>query len=73
MDGTYVNAVQVDATAVDGTGYATEEAAAKIEIRGTGVAPKTTRYGGWQAPDWNMTSPDEGITIELSPDEDIVR
>jgi uncharacterized repeat protein (TIGR01451 family) len=72
MDGTYVNVVQVDATSVDGTGHATEEAAAKIDIGGTGFAPKTTRYGGWQAPDWNMTSPDEGITIELSPDEDIV-
>ena len=67
-DGTFVNAVQVDATAVDGTGYATEEAAAQIEVGGTGVAPRTTRYGGWQAPDWNMTSPDEGITIELSPE-----
>ena len=68
MDGTFFNAVQVDASAVDGTGYATEEAAAKIEIGSTGVVPKTTRYGGWQAPDWNMTSPDEGITIELSPE-----
>ena len=67
-DGIFVNAVQVDATAVDGTGYATEEAAAQIEVAGTGVAPRTTRYGGWQAPDWNMTSPDEGITIELSPE-----
>jgi uncharacterized repeat protein (TIGR01451 family) len=67
-DGTFVNAVLVDATAVDGTGYATEEAAAQIEVGGTGVAPRTTRYGGWQAPDWNMTSPDEGITIELSPE-----
>jgi uncharacterized repeat protein (TIGR01451 family) len=72
MDGTYVNAVQVDATAVDGSGYATEEAAARIDIGSTGVEPKTTRYGGWQAPNWNMTSPDEGITIELSPDDDIV-
>ncbi|MCK9565683.1 MAG: DUF11 domain-containing protein, partial [Methanothrix sp.] len=71
MDGTYVNAVHVDATAVDGTGYATEDAAARIDVGSTGVAPKTTRYGGWQAPNWNMTSPDEGITIELSPDEDL--
>ena len=63
-DGTYVNAVQVDATAVDGTGYATEEATAKIEVGGTGAGPKTTRYGGWQAPDWNMTSPDDGLVIE---------
>jgi uncharacterized repeat protein (TIGR01451 family) len=72
MDGSYVNAVHVDATAVDGTGYATKDASARIDIGSTGVAPKTTRYGGWQAPDWNMTSPDEGITIELSPEEDLV-
>ncbi|HNX10361.1 MAG TPA: hypothetical protein PKL29_09610, partial [Methanothrix sp.] len=68
-DGRYVNSVQVDATAVDGSGYATVEAASQIDIGSTGVAPKTTRYGGWQAPDWNMTSPDEGITIELSEQE----
>jgi hypothetical protein len=37
----------------------------------SGVAPKTTRYGGWQTPNWNMTSPDEGITIQLSPEEDL--
>jgi len=72
MDGSYVNSVHVDATAVDGTGYATQEAAARIDIGSSGVAPKTTRYGGWQVPNWNMTSPDEGITIELSPDEDVV-
>ena len=63
-DGTYVNAVQVDASFVDGTGYATEEAAAKIEVAGTGISPKTARYGGWQAPDWNMTSPDDGLAID---------
>jgi uncharacterized repeat protein (TIGR01451 family) len=63
------NSVQVDATAVDGSGYVTEEAAAQIDIESTGVATRTTRYGGWQVPDWNMTSPDEGITIELSEQE----
>ena len=72
MDGSYVNLVHVDATAVDGTGYATMDAAAYIDVRSTGVAPKTTRYGGWQPPDWHMTSPDQGITIDLSPDEDLV-
>jgi uncharacterized repeat protein (TIGR01451 family) len=71
-DGSYVNSVHLDATAVDGTGYDTADAAAQVEIRSSGVAPRTTRYGGWQAPDWNMTSPDEGITIHLSPDEDQV-
>jgi len=23
-------------------------------------------------PDWNMTSPDQGITVDLSPEEDLV-
>ena len=71
-DGSYVNSVHLDATAVDGTGYDTEDASAQVEIRSSGVAPRTTRYGGWQTPNWNMTSPEEGITIDLSPDEDLV-
>ena len=70
MNGAYVNEVHMDATAVDGTGYDTEDAAARVYIGSTGVAPRTTRYGGWQVPDWNMTSPDQGITVSLSPDED---
>ncbi|HOV82944.1 MAG TPA: hypothetical protein PLQ01_09765, partial [Methanothrix sp.] len=72
IDGNYVNSVQVDATSVDGRGYKTAEAAAQVQVSTTAIAPRTTRYGGWQPPNWNMTSPDEGITIELSPDEDIV-
>ncbi|MDD4653369.1 MAG: hypothetical protein PHQ34_14200, partial [Methanothrix sp.] len=71
-DGTYVNSVHVEAVSVDGTGYTSKDAAARIEISSTGVELKTTRYGGWQAPNWNMTSPDEGITIDLSPDEDLI-
>jgi len=71
-DGSYVNTVHVDATAVDGTGYDTQDAAAYIDVRSTGIAPKTTRYGDWQPPDWNMTSPDQGITIDLSPEKDLV-
>jgi hypothetical protein len=70
MNGAYVNEVHMDASAVDGTGYDTEDAAARIYIGSTGVPPKTTRYGSWQVPDWNMTSPDQGITVSLSPDED---
>ena len=73
MDGVYVNAVHADASAVDGSGYDTADAAARVEVRSTGVSPKTTRYGGWQVPDWNMTSPDQGITVELSPEEDVVQ
>jgi large repetitive protein len=71
MDGSYVNTVHLDASAVDGTGYDIVDASAQVEVRTTGLESKTTRYGGWQPPNWNMTSPDEGITIELSPDEDI--
>jgi len=70
MNGAYVNEVHMDATAVDGTGYDIEDAAARIYIGSTGVPPKTTRYGGWQVPDWNMTSSEQGITVSLSPDED---
>jgi uncharacterized repeat protein (TIGR01451 family) len=71
-DGNFVNNVHLDATAVDGTGYIEADAAARVDIRSTGVAPHTTRYGDWQVPDWNMTSPDQGITIDLSPEEDMV-
>ncbi|MDD1738714.1 MAG: hypothetical protein LUQ02_04000, partial [Methanothrix sp.] len=71
IDGVYVNTVQADASAVDGSGYVKADAAVRVEVRSTGVAPKTTRYGGWQVPDWNMTSPDQGITVDLSPEEDM--
>ena len=72
MDGVYVNAVHADASTVDGSGYDTADAAAKVEVWSTGVSPRTTRYGDWQVPDWNMTSPDQGITVELSPEEDLL-
>jgi hypothetical protein len=72
MDGVYVNSIHADASAVDGSGYDIADAAAKVEVRSTGVQPKTTRYDGWQVPDWNMTSPDQGITVELNPEEDVV-
>ena len=70
-DGSYVNVVQADATAVDGSGHYNGDAAAQIDVSSTGAPPKTTRYAGWQPPDWEMTSPDEGISIDLSPDEDL--
>ncbi|MGV8175464.1 MAG: hypothetical protein ACP5OU_07160, partial [Methanothrix sp.] len=71
-DGSFVNNVHLDATAVDGTGYMEAYAAARVDIRSTGVLPRTTRYGDWQVPDWNITTPDQGITIDLSPEEDMV-
>ncbi|HPT18622.1 MAG TPA: SdrD B-like domain-containing protein [Methanothrix sp.] len=69
-DGRYLNVVQVDATAVDGSGYDTVEAASQVGVSSTGRAASTTRYGGWQPPAWNLTSPDGGISIDLSPQED---
>ncbi|MRR34966.1 DUF11 domain-containing protein, partial [bacterium] len=42
MDGVYVNTVQADGSAVDGSGYVKADAAARVEVRSTGVAPKTT-------------------------------
>jgi len=32
---------------------------------------KTSLYGGRQVPEWNMTAPDKGITVELSPEEGV--
>ena len=68
-DGVYVNSVHMDASALDGSGYDTADAAAKAEVRRTGVSPKYSRFGGWQPPDWNMTTPDEGVSVDLSPEE----
>jgi len=70
-DGRYVNVVQMDAVAVDGTGYDTVQAAAQVDVGSTGTKALTTRYGGWQPPDWNMTTPEDGISIDLSADGDL--
>ena len=69
-DGTYVNTVHVDASGLNGGGYDdTANAAAYINIRGTGAPPRTSRYGGdWQPPNWNLTSPDEGLSIDYVPE-----
>jgi len=68
-DGIYVNAVHLDASATDGSGHMTSDAAARVEVKSSGAAFRTVRYGGWQPPDWNLTSPDQGVSIDLSPDE----
>jgi uncharacterized repeat protein (TIGR01451 family) len=71
-DGGYLNAVHLDANAVTGEGSDTADAAAYVDIRGTGSAPKTSRYGGgWQPPDWHFTSPDEGVYSDFDPAFDL--
>ncbi|MCX6674386.1 MAG: DUF11 domain-containing protein, partial [Methanothrix sp.] len=62
-NGAYTNKVHLDASAVDGTGSDTADASAYIDVRGTGVAPKTVRYGGWQPPDWDLNTSEEGISL----------
>ncbi|NBK25437.1 MAG: DUF11 domain-containing protein, partial [Spirochaetia bacterium] len=62
-NGAYTNKVHVDTSAVDGSGSGSEDAYAYIDVRSTGVAPRTLRYDGWQPPDWDLNTSDEGITI----------
>jgi hypothetical protein len=62
-NGAYTNKVHVDASAVDGSGSGSADAYAYIDVRGTGVAPRTLRYDGWQPPDWELNTSDVGITI----------
>ncbi|MDQ1260895.1 MAG: hypothetical protein QG575_76, partial [Euryarchaeota archaeon] len=62
-NGAYTNNVHVDASAVDGSGSGSADAYAYIDVRGTGVAPRTVRYDGWQPPDWDLNTSDVGISI----------
>ncbi len=62
-NGAYTNKVHVDASAVDGSGSGSADAYAYIDVRGTGVAPRTLRYDGWQPPDWDLNTSDVGLTI----------
>ncbi|MGB5100211.1 MAG: hypothetical protein WBN94_06400, partial [Methanothrix sp.] len=62
-NGAYTNKVHVDTSAIDGSGSGSADAYANIDVRGTGVAPRTLRYDGWQPPDWELNTSDEGITI----------
>ncbi len=55
-DGGYTSTVHIDATTINGTSYDTRDAAAYIVVRGTGVAPRTFRYGSWEPPNWNLNS-----------------
>jgi uncharacterized repeat protein (TIGR01451 family) len=62
-NGAFTNSVHLDASSVDGNGGDTADASAYIDVRDTGIAPKTTRYDGWQPPDWNMNTSEEGLSI----------
>jgi len=62
-NGAYTNNVHVDVNEVDGPNSASGDASAFIDLRDTGVAPRTTRYDGWQPPDWDLNTSDEGISI----------
>lgn len=62
-NGGYTNNVHVDASAVDGSGSGSADAYAYIDVRGTGVAPKTLRYDQWQPPDWDLNTSDQGISF----------
>ena len=62
-NGAYTNKVHMEASAVDGSGEETADASAVVDVRGTGVAPTTLRYDGWQPPDWDLNTSDQGLTI----------
>jgi len=62
-NGAYTNKVHLDASAIDGSGEETADASAVVDVRGTGVAPTTLRYDGWQPPDWDFNTSDQGLTI----------
>ncbi|MCK9440050.1 MAG: DUF11 domain-containing protein [Methanothrix sp.] len=62
-NGAYTNKVHVDTSALDGSSSGSADASAYIDVRETGVAPRTVRYDGWQPPDWDLNTSDEGISI----------
>ena len=62
-NGAYTNKVHVDVSSMDGSGSASADASAYIDLRETGVAPRTGRYDGWQPPDWDLNTSEEGISI----------
>lgn len=61
-DGGFTSTAHIDATAINGVGVDTADASTYIAVTGTGNAPRTFRYGGWEPPNWNLTSP-EGDTF----------
>ena len=61
-NGDYVNNVHLEASALDGSGSYSSDATAYVDLGNTGRTAKTTRYDGWQPPDWDINT-SEGISI----------
>jgi uncharacterized repeat protein (TIGR01451 family) len=62
-DGTYTSGVHLEAIALDGSGSSSADSSSFVDVTGTGVAPRTLRYDGWQPPDWDLNTSEEGLVI----------
>ena len=62
-DGGFTSTAHIDATAINGAGVDTADASAYIAVTGTGNAPRTFRYDGWEPPNWNLTSSESDTFI----------
>jgi uncharacterized repeat protein (TIGR01451 family) len=59
-DGLQINKVKVRGVAITGQGTASAEAEASVDVKGTGSQPYTVRYDGWQPPNWDFNTTEEG-------------
>ena len=59
-DGRQINKVKVRGVAITGEGSASAEAEASVDVKGTGSQPYTVRYDGWQPPNWDLNTTEEG-------------
>ncbi|MCX6676664.1 MAG: hypothetical protein NTU95_01800 [Methanothrix sp.] len=59
-DGPQINKVKVRGIAITGEGTASAEAEASVNVKGTGSQPYTVRYDGWQPPNWDFNTTEEG-------------
>jgi uncharacterized repeat protein (TIGR01451 family) len=62
-DGSYMNRVHAEGSAIDGAGSASANGETPVFIKGTGVKPYTTIYSGWQLPDWGFNTSEEGLGL----------
>ncbi len=62
-DGRQINKVKVRGIAITGEGTASAEAEASVDVKGTGSQPYTVRYDGWQPPNWDFNTTEEGWYI----------
>jgi len=54
--------VHLDASAIDGSGSYASNATSYLDLGHTGKTARTTRYDGWQPPDWDINT-SEGMDI----------